>query len=64
MSEKGRDRINALISGDEYDVFSIWRRISVRLSRAGVVAKTKRRFNKRTRQKAKQIVSKEADELN
>lgn len=62
MAEKGRDRINPIISGDELDVFTHWRRISVRLSRAGVVAKTKRRFNKRTRQKAKQIVTKEAAE--
>ena len=41
-----------LISGDEYDVLTQWRRVHA--YKAGTVKAIKRKFNKRTRRQAKE----------
>lgn len=48
---KGRIKMKG---GDEYDAFSPGRKYLCCLDRPGVVKKTKRKYNKRVRQEAKQ----------
>lgn len=46
-------RKQKLLSGNEHDVVSTWRKVLCCLQRAGVAKKTKKKLNKRARKDAK-----------
>lgn len=50
-----------IVSGDEQDAYTGWRKVLIYLSRPGVVKKIKRRTHKRERRVAKESIRKEVD---
>jgi hypothetical protein len=54
----------AIVTGDEQDVHTGWRRLYVWTQRTGATAKTKRRTRRRERNEAKRDIREELDSLN
>lgn len=42
-----------MISGDEYDAFTRWKKVIKTFDKPGIAAKTKKRFNRRVRKLAR-----------